>query len=311
MLKFDKIKIVSDISNIEIYDEDVFEKILKNGVLVELRYRMENPYYLYVEVDYLENELVIEFTGKILGKKYPMLISEETIMSCFAEINTNLGFSIKSDLMMEAEVVKCDVTSDIVWEDIPNLTHYVRNNLTNYQKYICRRMKNGNFVVEKNVSTSQYKKRMVIYDKGTEMVLSGNRGFLNFYFDGENPFAGKCRFELNLNSKKQVRSSLNILDCTLRAVLTSTQNPILDFLCEVLSKDEVKMDVSDWKSYQMWLVLKDCDYDLQKVEAKMRQYYAKGNNFAKIMKPYREILSSSQSSMIRRTLFDRLGMCQS
>ena len=58
MLKFDKIKIVSDISNIEIYDEDVFEKILKNGVLVELRYRIENPYYLYVEVDYLENELV-------------------------------------------------------------------------------------------------------------------------------------------------------------------------------------------------------------------------------------------------------------
>ena len=63
MLKFDKMKIVSDISNIEIYDEDVFEKILKNGVLVELRYRIENPYYLYVEVDYLENELVIEFTG--------------------------------------------------------------------------------------------------------------------------------------------------------------------------------------------------------------------------------------------------------
>lgn len=311
MLKFDKIKIVSDISNIEIYDEDVFEKILKNGVLAELRYRIENPYYLYVEVDYLENELVIEFTSKILGKKYPMLISEETIMSCFAEINSNLGFSIKSDLMMESEVVKCDITSDIVWEGIPNLTHYVRNNLTNYQKYICRRMKNGNFVVEKNVSTSQYKKRMVIYDKGTEMALSSNRGFLNCYFDGENPFVGKCRFELNLNSKKQVRSSLNISDCSLRAVLTSTQNPILDFLSEVLSDEETKVDVSDWKSYQMWLVLKDCDYDLQKVEAKMRQYYAKGNNFAKIMKPYREILSSSQSSMIRRTLFDRLGMCQS
>ena len=120
-------------------------------------------------------------------------------------------------------------------------------------------MKNGNFVVEKNVSTSQYKKRMVIYDKGAEMALSGNRGFLS----------------------------------------------------EVLSDEETKVDVSDWKSYQMWLVLKDCDYDLQKVEAKMRQHYAKGNNFTKIMNPYRDLLSSSQSSMIRRTLLDRLGMCKS
>ena len=93
---------------------------------------------------------------------------------------------------------------------------------------------------------------------------------------------------------------------------TSTQNPILDFLNEVLSNEDTKVDVSDWRSYQMSLVLKDCDYDLQKVEAKMRQYYAKGNSFAKIMRrPYRELLSSSQSSMIRRTLFDRLGMCRS
>lgn len=311
MLKFDKIKIVSDISNIEIYDENVFDKILKNGVLTEMRYRIEYPYYLYVEVDFSENELVIEFRGKILGKNYPMLISKETIMSCFAEINSNNAFHIKSDLMMEAEVVKCDITSDIVWDDIPNLTHYVRNNLTNYQKYICRRIKNGNFVVEKNVSTNQYKKRMLIYDKGSEMALSSNRGFLNYYFDGENPFVGKCRFELNLNSKKQVRSSLNILDCTLKDVLNSTQNPILDFMNEVLSNEETKVDVSDWKSYQMSLVLKDCNYDLQKVEAKMRQCYAKGNNFTKIIKPYRELLTYSQSSMIRRSLFDKLIMCQS
>ena len=60
MLKFDKIKIVSDISNIEIYDEDIFEKKYKNDVLTELRYMAEEPYYLYVEVDFEKNELVIE-----------------------------------------------------------------------------------------------------------------------------------------------------------------------------------------------------------------------------------------------------------
>lgn len=311
MLKFDNIKIVSDISNIEIYDENVFDKIVKNGVLTELRYRIEYPYYLYVEVDFSENELVIEFRGKILGKNYPMLISKETIMSCFAEINSNNAFHIKSDLMMEAEVVKCDITSDIVWDDIPNLTQYVRNNLTNYQKYICKRERNGNLVLEKNVSTRQLKKRLVIYDKGSEMSLRKNRGFLNCYFEGENPFVGKCRFELNLNSKNQIRESLSVSDCVLNEVLTSTQNPIMDFMNELLIKEDDSVEVSDWKSYQMKLVLEDCNYDLQMVEAKLRQYYAKGNNFSKILKPYRELLSYSQSSMIRRSLFDKLTMCQS
>ena len=46
-------------------------------------------------------------------------------------------------MLMNAVVVKCDVTSDIVWDDIPNFTQYVRNNLTNYQKYICKRERNG------------------------------------------------------------------------------------------------------------------------------------------------------------------------
>ena len=73
-------------------------------------------------------------------------------------------------------------------------------------------------------------------------------------------------------------------------MLTSLQNPILDFMNEVLIKDEGFVEVFDWKSYQMKLVLEDCNYDLQKVEAKLRQYYSKGNNFSKIMKPYRELL---------------------
>lgn len=309
MLKFDKIKIVSDISNVEIYDEDIFEKKYKNDVLTELRYMAEGPYYLYIEVDFEENELVIEFTGKILGKDYPKLISNETIYQCFDVINSNGAFSVAPEMLMNSVVVKCDVTFDIAWDGISNFTEYVRNNLINYQKYICRRLKNGNLVIEKNVTTRQYKKRLEIYDKGSEMSLIKNRSFLNYYFDGDNPFIGMCRFELNLNSKNQIRKSLCVSDCILHNVLASMQNPIVDFLNEILIKHDDSVEVSDWKSYQMKLVLEDCNYDLQMVEAKLRQYYSKGNNFFKIMKPYRELLLSSKSSMIRKTLFDKLTMC--
>ena len=300
---------VSDISNIEIYDENIFEKIYKNDVLKELRYMVDEPYYLYVEVDFEENELVIEFTGKILGKDYPKLISNETIYQCFDVINSNGAFSVASEMLMNSVVVKCDVTFDIAWDGISNFTEYVRNNLTNYQKYICRRLKNGNLVIEKNVTTRQYKKRLEIYDKGSEMSLIKNRSFLNYYFDGDNPFIGMCRFELNLNSKNQIRKSLCVSDCILHNVLASMQNPMVDFLNEILIKNDDSVEVSDWKSYQMKLVLEDCNYDLQMVEAKLRQYYSKGNNFFKIMKPYRELLLSSKSSMIRKTLFDKLTMC--
>jgi hypothetical protein len=300
---------VSDISNIEIYDENIFEKIYKNDILKELRYMVDEPYYLYVEVDFEENELVIEFTGKILGKDYPKLISNETIYQCFDVINSNGAFSVAPEMLMNSVVVKCDVTFDIAWDGISNFTEYVRNNLTNYQKYICRRLKNGNLVIEKNVTTRQYKKRLEIYDKGSEMSLIKNRSFLNYYFDGDNPFIGMCRFELNLNSKNQIRKSLCVSDCILHNVLASMQNPIVDFLNEILIKNDDSVEVSDWKSYQMKLVLEDCNYDLQMVEAKLRQYYSKGNNFFKIMKPYRELLLSSKSSMIRKTLFDKLTMC--
>ena len=212
-------------------------------------------------------------------------------------------------MLMNSVVVKCDVTFDIAWDGISNFTEYVRNNLTNYQKYICRRLKNGNLVIEKNVTTRQYKKRLEIYDKGSEMSLIKNRSFRNYYFDGDNPFIGMCRFELNLNSKNQIRKSLCVSDCILHNVLASMQNPIVDFLNEILIKNDDSVEVSDWKSYQMKLVLEDCNYDLQMVEAKLRQYYSKGNNFFKIMKPYRELLLSSKSSMIRKTLFDKLTMC--
>mgnify|MGYP003502815250 CR=1 FL=1 len=54
MIKFDKIKIVSSIENVISLNEDVFENKVKDGIVVEQRYTMMSPYYLYVEVDYRE-----------------------------------------------------------------------------------------------------------------------------------------------------------------------------------------------------------------------------------------------------------------
>ena len=52
MLKFDKLKIVSDLKNIKIYDENRFNKIIKNNIVTELIFNIINPYLLYIRLHY-------------------------------------------------------------------------------------------------------------------------------------------------------------------------------------------------------------------------------------------------------------------
>ena len=90
MLKFDKLKIVSDLKNIKIYDENRFDKIIKNNIITELIFNIIQPYSLCIKLDYIADELVIEFSGKILKNDYPKLISTATINSCFENISVPL-----------------------------------------------------------------------------------------------------------------------------------------------------------------------------------------------------------------------------
>ena len=289
MITFDKLKIVADIHAINVCDETRFQLIEKNGVVSSLKYYQEHPFLLMIKVDYECGEAVIEFCGKILGKDYPKLISKDTIKQCFQAIEA-LGF-VEVDLaaMLEAEVVKCDVTKDIPVEDVPQVTEYIRGHIKNYQQFLCRKLKNGNVVVDKNVVSRKTKKRMTIYDKGKEMCRSANRPFVQKY-GLEDAFSGMCRFELNLDSKEQIRKSLRIEDTKLMTVLSADADPINDFLNEVVEPQNA-VTMTDKKSYVTMLILKDCDYDLEKVEAKMRSFYkSKGTSISKVMEPYKAMM---------------------
>ena len=294
MLTFDKLKIVANIEAIEITNIDVFEKIEKAGSLSALKYYQEVPYLLMIKVDYVEKEVVVEFCGKILGKDYPKLISAETIKTCFDNINA-MGFCrIDFAAMMDAEVVKADVTTDVHGVDVPQLTSYVRSHINNYRKFVSRIKRNGNFVIDKNVTTDNMKKRMTIYDKGKEMQKAKNKRYAEI--NGlQQAFDDVCRFELNLNSKQQVRDALKIDNNKLKNVLASTARPIYDFMVQIIGPvndiDYGPASLSSKKEYLTRLVLQDCQYDLEKVEAKMRELYPqRGTNFKKVMEPYRMMM---------------------
>lgn len=301
MLTFDKLKIIANIEAIEITNIDEFEKIEKAGSLAALKFYQEVLYLLMIKVDYAEKEVVVEFCGKILGKDYPKLISAETIKACFDNINA-MGFCrIDFAAMMDAEVVKADVTKDVHGVDVPQLTSYIRSHISNYRQFISRIARNGNLIVEKNVVTRKMKKRMTIYDKGREMQKVENRRFVEA--NGlEHAFDDTCRWELNLNSKQQVRDALKIDNNKLKNVLASAANPILDFVETMISPADdpangpVKM--TSKKEYMYSLVLQDCQYDLEKVEAKMRAFHpSRGANIKKEMEPYRKILAQMQNDV--------------
>lgn len=81
----------------------------------------------------------------------------------------------------------------------------------------------------------------------------------------------------------QIRNALGSSNMKLLSVLSSDANPILNFLDEVIGSTPEPTSMTDKKSYETMLILKDCDYDLEKVEAKMRQFYtSRGTNLNRI-----------------------------
>ena len=273
------------------FDPAQFSMVKKGGVIQTMKFKMTEPFALKIEIKKAARELVIEFTGKILGKDYPQLISIDTIQACFDRLNELGVCKVNPAGMMSAEVVKCDVTKDVRIENIPALTRYVKGAVRNYDAFSCTRFRNGNIVVEKSVTTHKRKKRITIYDKEHEMNLQGERPFVS-YNSLEGEYDGVCRFELNLTSEQQIREALSLTGNTLAEVLQAEKNPIQDFLADVLAEDPAGKAVTDWKSFQKYAVLAQCGYDLAKVEATIRRFKdPRSACIPKMLEPFREILA--------------------
>lgn len=289
MIAFDKLKLVSTLDSIVIINPANFDMKIKGGRTVSMTMSMKQPFFLDIEINYEKGEVIIEFTGKVLGERYPELINLNTVQACFQNIN-NLGFcEIDIEKMMFAQVVKCDVTKDVRIVDIPSLNRYIRGHIKNYQYFKCDLKRNGNLIIEKNVTGRRYKRRITLYDKEAEMMRTAGQEFTARYgLDGK--YDGMCRFEMNLNSQQAIRDALDITGTTLSEVLNTGRNPIEDFLDDVIQEDTEASVQDTWKTYWQTLVLEDCGFDLAKVEAKLREY--KGGGIAKAMRPFRELMEA-------------------
>ena len=299
MLKFDKMKLVTKIDYISDIDYSKFILNSKEDSILYYKYQQERPFYLLVMVNYQHNELVLEFTGKILLDNYVNLINIYTAKDCLSQIN-RLGFChLNVDSIMEdCNVVKCDVTKDIECSPIQDITTNVRQNLSNYKKWITRPYHKEGITIENVVKTPRYKKRLIIYDKAKELQSADNRYFLNAV---SNPneilsyFNNKTRFELNINTMDQIRNLLNIPNNSLSAVLASAANPILSVIDEAIKYNDCQHRPMNLRDYEHCLLLKECNYDLNAVEAKVRTLSAKTTSITRVMKVYKDLYNQIQA----------------
>ena len=290
MLKIDKIKIVSNIQNISNINEDKFTTIIKDGCITERKFTSLSPYLLYIEADLQEQELVIEFSSKILHNNYPHSISITNIRECLSTINTLGLCDLDIDGIIEdGSVVKVDVCQDIDYSDCKNLCKSIRSSISNYRAYTAK-MVGTNLSIDKNVTTKGLKRRLIIYDKARELTKAENCKFIESLTDSEsllNYFNGKIRFEMNLNSKEQIRQCLKETDTSIDAILNTEADPIWDFLSEVLDDGKISSRSRSLTEFKNILLLKYCSNDLAKVEAVVREHCSPNTHISQVMKPYR------------------------
>ena len=301
MLTFDKLKIVVKSTDfIDNLNLNKFQTIVQNEVVTQYRYQQTTPYILYIEKDLVDNELVIEFTGKILGVQYPALINQTTIRQCFDTINTLGICTLDVDSILTfGNVVKADVTKDIEYSDIASLSKELLSCIKNNERYNAT-CEGGNFIVEKKVKTSNRKMRLTIYDKEREMSLAENQRWLQSlgYAEAEqitDYFHKKIRFELNLTSIKAIKDSLCIRDNSISSVLNSEKNPIMPFLDKVLVDNAEARVAKSVRDLERLAFMEKYGNDLKAIERAILPIKSPKTNLSQMMKQYRLLYNALQT----------------
>ncbi len=309
MLCFDKLKMVTSLEYINDIDMKCFTAQYRGDELVSCSYKGKVP-SLMIKVDYEKNELVMEFTSKILGDDSIQLINGDNIKQCLDRVN-GLGICLldTGNILANSSVVKCDVTRDIVYPDVSLIQGYMATHVKNCRKWTCENYR-GNVVLRKVVQTDRYKKRLVVYDKSKELGNSKNKAFLDSLFDKDKLmeyYKGKVRFELNLTTREGIRKGLGIESTALNEVLNSTSNPLLALLDEALDFSEtVAPGTLSLNDYKCKCVLEVNGYDLARVEETFRGLISPKTPVSQVMKPYRDLLNRLQAGASKITPFREL-----
>ena len=296
MVRFDRIKIVTDRRNRNFMNSNMSTEVYKNGVKHDIRFKQIKPFNLYINESVIDEKCVIETSAKVLGDRYPELINAENIDYCFERINA-LGIcrlDIKK-VLSDSELISGDITEDIYGINVPDGLA-VKTCLKSLNKFHVKKYSNCGFVVANTVKTQNRKIRLSIYDKYKELHKAGNSQFLDMLDDRFGVlvyFNGRSRIEANVRTVSQIKELLQIEDNSLMNALNSIANPLLtifDTIFDIQNNPEPKTnDVQSLLSYRKLSDLKNallvnaCDNDVAHIELVLRTYLSPNTNKGKYM----------------------------
>ena len=328
MICFDRLKLKCNREYIDSINMNLFNTIQIENKIIKYEFRQDKPYFLDILIDEVNKKLIIEFTSKILLDDCIELINYNTIRKCLNAINVSNLCRLNVDAILKnSEVLKIDITFDIECDYLDILKQQIRSNLSNYNKWIDMKYANNGIKILNTVSTSRCQKRLIIYDKSKELASSKNKSFrsvLKNHQKIKDFYKGKIRFEMKVNSVKQIKDFLRITDNDLSSVLYSTTSPILEIFDEAILLQEIKNDYEDYGDYDKltfldfdkisdfrnYVVLKEFDFDLKKLSISLKGLYSATTQWTKIMQPYRNLLLKLKPSTNLLMEIRNLLMCQ-
>ena len=281
--------------------KDSFSTFAKGGVVQYHRYKQQRPYNLLIMVDETDNELMLKFSGKILLDDYPRLISQETIMLCFEEINRTGLIKVDGKAILEdSEVTACDVTKDVYLPGFAKVRRNIKQSRSSNDRWCAKAWINGGLSLEKVVTTRECQQRLILYDKAKELRLKKNGMFLQMLHDRdslEQYFTDKVRFEENIYTEEGIRDLLDVADTRLTTVLASKANPILTVFDEAVEIREYPGATSklNLRDAEHLAFMAACDYDMEQIEAKVRFHSSPKTHIKRAMEPYYRLMATLEA----------------
>ena len=279
-MKFDNLKIGVAYGNwcpIEVLNPEAFNCKTENGHITHCFKDHKTKLCIrYGETKYSceYREVTIDIPASSLKECMMELISIDNIRTFLRALDTKYHLICIKDIekfIQDAYVVSCDVTKDVHMDKsfAKQILDYTMNNRKNMWSTKFQPYRNGNFYIEKDVN-STCKDHFTMYAKYPKLYQMRKNGFLPEDMDIEK-YCSTYRFELHLTSAAAVKQHLQINNNRLLDVLNSKAQPLLNvYNIYICFRKEPQQLVKTLKAYKQYLIAKDCGFDLQRIECKLR-----------------------------------------
>jgi len=300
MIGLDAVRLITPAYCLTNLNKDSFSITYEKGGKSYYKYQQKIPFALTIIHNESRNRLTLDFTAKILLDNYPSLITTHTIRECLENINCMGICQLNIDSIMDTAIVEaCDVTKDVCIpiHDIKELDKHLATRVKNNKKYTYKVDNNGISVVHN--ADRKKKTRLKIYDKAHEITLSKNNPFLTKIKDKEKVldyFMDKYRVEVSIGTRATIREYFGLgkkAKTLLTVVLNSCENPILT-LYDKFFYDTITVAKGKKKMAERCALLQKCNYNLQEVEASLREHMNPNDSISRLMRPYRELLAKQE-----------------